>query len=131
VTLSGAKESQKAVSRRDTRTAFGVGFKRALCPIDRPRGESRYEVGKRSGAWIKIKLHLGARIRDRGYTESEGSRKHFGALLGGFCEGKKLKFVGPVGTGFSEKLLRSLRTNPPIPDWATAKVIEAWNVPGF
>ena len=43
-----------------------------------------------------------------GYTEPEGSRKHFGALLVGFYEGKSLKFAGRVGTGFSEKLLRSL-----------------------
>jgi bifunctional non-homologous end joining protein LigD len=43
-----------------------------------------------------------------GYTEPEGSRKYFGALLVGFYEGKKLKFAGRVGTGFSEKLLRTL-----------------------
>jgi ATP-dependent DNA ligase len=43
-----------------------------------------------------------------GYTEPEGSRKHFGALLVGFYEGTNLKFAGRVGTGFSEKLLRSL-----------------------
>ena len=43
-----------------------------------------------------------------GYTEPEGSRKHFGALLVGFYEGKSLKFAGRAGTGFSEKLLRSL-----------------------
>ncbi len=43
-----------------------------------------------------------------GYTEPEGSRKYFGALLVGFYEGKKLKFAGRVGTGFSDKLLRSL-----------------------
>jgi bifunctional non-homologous end joining protein LigD len=43
-----------------------------------------------------------------GYTEPEGSRKHFGALLVGFYEGKIFKFAGRVGTGFSEKLLASL-----------------------
>jgi bifunctional non-homologous end joining protein LigD len=44
-----------------------------------------------------------------GYTEPEGSRKYFGALLVGFYEGKSFKFAGRVGTGFSEKkLLRSL-----------------------
>jgi hypothetical protein len=42
------------------------------------------------------------------YTKPEGARKHFGALLVGFYEGKKLKFAGRVGTGFSEKLLRTL-----------------------
>jgi ATP dependent DNA ligase C terminal region len=43
-----------------------------------------------------------------GYTEPDGSRKHFGALLVGFYEAENLKFAGRVGTGFSEKLLRSL-----------------------
>jgi bifunctional non-homologous end joining protein LigD len=43
-----------------------------------------------------------------GYTEPEGSRKFFGALLVGFYEGKELKFCGRVGTGFTDKLLRSL-----------------------
>jgi hypothetical protein len=42
-----------------------------------------------------------------GYTRT-GSRKYFGALLVGFYEGKKLKFAGRVGTGFSDKLLHSL-----------------------
>ena len=72
------------------------------------RSGSRYEDGKRSGAWIKIKLHLEQEFVIGGYTEPEGSRKYFGALLVGFYQGKKLKFAGRVGTGFSEKLLRSL-----------------------
>jgi hypothetical protein len=25
----------------------------------------------------------------------------------------------------------SMRTDPPIPDWAAAKVVEAWNISGF
>src|SRR5207302_7727605 len=43
-----------------------------------------------------------------GYTNPEGGRKYFGALLVGFYEGKRFKFGGRVGTGFSERLLRSL-----------------------
>jgi bifunctional non-homologous end joining protein LigD len=62
----------------------------------------------RTGTWIKIKLHLEQEFVIGGYTEPEGSRKYFGALLVGFYEGKKLKFAGRVGTGFSEKLLSSL-----------------------
>ena len=72
------------------------------------RTNSRYEAGKRTGAWVKIKLHKEKEFVIGGYTEPEGSRKHFGALLVGFYEGKNLKFAGRVGTGFSEKLLRSL-----------------------
>jgi bifunctional non-homologous end joining protein LigD len=72
------------------------------------RSGSRYEPGKRTGAWIKLKLHQEQEFVIGGYTEPEGSRKYFGALLVGFYEGKKLKFAGRVGTGFSEKLLRTL-----------------------
>jgi bifunctional non-homologous end joining protein LigD len=72
------------------------------------RSGSRYEAGKRTGAWIKIKLHLEQEFIIGGYTDPEGSRKHFGAVLVGFYEGKSLKFAGRIGTGFSEKLLRSL-----------------------
>jgi bifunctional non-homologous end joining protein LigD len=43
-----------------------------------------------------------------GYTEPGGSRKYFVALPVGFYEGKKLKFGGRVGTGFSEKLFSVL-----------------------
>jgi bifunctional non-homologous end joining protein LigD len=72
------------------------------------RAGSRYEAGKHTGAWIKVKLHLEQEFVIGGYTEPEGSRKYFGALLVGFYEGKNLKFGGRVGTGFSDKLLRSL-----------------------
>ena len=54
------------------------------------------------------KAASGARVRHRGIHQPEGSRKYFGALLVGFYEGKKLKFAGRVGTGFTDKLLRSL-----------------------
>src|SRR5271157_5403335 len=72
------------------------------------RAGSRYEAGRRTGAWVKIKLHQEQEFVIGGYTEPEGSRQFFGALLVGFYEGKQLKFGGRVGTGFSDKLLRSL-----------------------
>jgi bifunctional non-homologous end joining protein LigD len=71
---------------------------------------SQYEAGKRSGTWVKIKLHLEQEFVIGGYTDPEGGRKHFGALLVGLYEGKRLKFAGRVGTGFSEKLLNSLHS---------------------
>jgi bifunctional non-homologous end joining protein LigD len=46
----------------------------------------------------------------RASLDPEGSRKHFGALLVGFYEGKRLKFAGRVAIGFSEKLLSSLHS---------------------
>ena len=64
--------------------------------------------GKRSGAWIKLKFHQEQEFLIGGYTEPEGGRKYFGALLVGVYEGKKLIFVGRVGTGFTENLLLTL-----------------------
>jgi bifunctional non-homologous end joining protein LigD len=72
------------------------------------RSGSRYEPGKRSGTWIKLKLHQEQEFVIGGYTEPEGSRKYFGALLVGYYEGRKLKFCGRVGTGFTERLLLTL-----------------------
>jgi bifunctional non-homologous end joining protein LigD len=72
------------------------------------RPGSRYEAGKRSGAWIKIKLHQEQEFVIGGHTEPERSRKYFGALLVGFYEGKKLNLLAESGPGFSEKLLSTL-----------------------
>ena len=43
-----------------------------------------------------------------GFTEPEGSRKHFGSLLLGYYEKGSLLCAGKVGTGFNEALLKSL-----------------------
>jgi bifunctional non-homologous end joining protein LigD len=69
---------------------------------------SHYEAGRRTGNWIKLKLNQEQEFVIGGYTKPEGARKHFGALLVGVYEGKQLKFAGKVGTGFSEKLLRTM-----------------------
>jgi hypothetical protein len=90
------------------RRAFIPDPRIGTCGLIGKRTNSRYEAGKRTGAWVKIKLHKDQEFVIGGYTEPKGSRKHFGALLVGFYEGKNLKFAGRAGTGFSEKLLRSL-----------------------
>ena len=45
------------------------------------RTDSVYESGRRSGAWIKLKLNREQEFVIGGYTKPEGSRKNFGALL--------------------------------------------------
>ncbi len=70
--------------------------------------DSTYESGRRSGAWIKLKLHQEQEFVIGGYTNPEGSRLHFGALLVGIYAKGKLNFCGKVGTGFNQTLLRDL-----------------------
>jgi len=74
----------------------------------RKRKDSIYQAGKRSGAWVKIKLLQEQEMVIGGYTDPEGSRKHFGSLLIGCHEKKGLQFAGKVGTGFSEASLERL-----------------------
>lgn len=70
--------------------------------------DSVYESGRRSGAWIKLKVHQQQEFVIGGFTAPEGTRKHFGALLVGVRDGRSFKLAGKVGTGFNQKLLRSL-----------------------
>ncbi len=60
---------------------------------------------RRSRDWLKIKAQFEQEFVIGGWTEPKGSRSGFGALLLGVYEGKKLRYVGSVGTGFSSKLL--------------------------
>lgn len=72
------------------------------------RAGSVYEAGRRSGAWIKLKTHREQEFVIGGYTDPEGGRKHFGALLMGVYEGKRLVYTGKVGSGYNDALLRAL-----------------------
>ncbi len=73
------------------------------------RPDSQYEPGRRSGAWIKLKFHSEQEFVIGGYTDPEGARQAFGALIVGYYAGSKLMAAGKVGTGFDHALLRSLR----------------------
>ena len=72
------------------------------------RSGSRYEVGKRTGAWIKLKLITEQDFVIGGFTRPEGSRAHLGALLVGSYVGGALHFVAAVGSGYTERSLAEL-----------------------
>lgn len=72
------------------------------------RKDSPYEPGRRSGAWIKLKIEHEQEMVIGGYTNPAGSRKYFGALLIGHYSGKRLLFAGKVGTGFDGTMLKSV-----------------------
>jgi bifunctional non-homologous end joining protein LigD len=72
------------------------------------RPDSRYEPGRRSGAWVKVKITQQQEFVISGYTPPEGSRMYFGSLLVGYYSKDGLLFAGRVGTGFSERALATL-----------------------
>lgn len=73
------------------------------------RKQSTYQIGKRSRDWLKLKTIKTLDCVIVGYTPGEGWRSEYlGALaLAAYHEGK-LEFLGKVGTGFDEGLLKSL-----------------------
>lgn len=68
---------------------------------------SRYVEG-RSTSWLKVKVHQEDEFVIGGFTAPAGARIHFGALLLGAYDNKKLRFVGKVGTGFNSESLAML-----------------------
>jgi len=71
------------------------------------REDSSYPSG-RSPLWIKSKCSRRQEFVIVGYTEPQGSRNHFGALLLGVYDGKILRYAGKVGTGFDFNTLTSI-----------------------
>jgi bifunctional non-homologous end joining protein LigD len=69
---------------------------------------SLYEE-RRSRQWLKIKVTQTAECVIGGYTDPEGSREYFGAIvLGLYDKERRLIHVGQAGTGFDHARLREL-----------------------
>ncbi len=89
------------------RAFFQAATKKGLEGIIAKKGDSTYQP-HRSRDWLKIKTKKRQEVVIGGFTEPKGSRKKFGALLVGvYCRGK-LVYVGHVGGGFDEQLLRDV-----------------------
>jgi bifunctional non-homologous end joining protein LigD len=74
------------------------------------RIEARYESGRRSEAWLKLKLQFRAEFVVGGFTEPRNSRPYLGALLlGAHDAAGRLIYVGHMGGGFSREALRQMR----------------------
>ena len=67
------------------------------------RKGSRYQPGRRSRDWLKIKTHGRQEFVIAGYTLGQGRREgRFGSLILGYWQGDELVYAGNVGTGFTD-----------------------------
>jgi DNA ligase D-like protein (predicted ligase) len=81
-------------------------------------------VHSRTSNWLKLKCVNRQEFVIGGYTDPEGERIGFGALLVGYYEGDVLRYAGKIGTGYDEETLASLsdrlqsieRQTPPFDD---------------
>jgi bifunctional non-homologous end joining protein LigD len=72
------------------------------------RADSPY-TGGRSRDWLKFKAENSQEFVIGGFTDPQGSRSGFGALLIGYYdEAGKLAYAGKVGTGFDQETLANL-----------------------
>ncbi|MBV9579900.1 MAG: non-homologous end-joining DNA ligase, partial [Chloroflexi bacterium] len=75
------------------------------------RRDSRYETGKRSDSWIKVKATYSEEFVVGGYTPGSGARADtFGSLVVGYYKpgADKLTYVGHAGSGFDDRTLQAV-----------------------
>ena len=73
------------------------------------RADSRYESGRRSRSWLKIKLPQTALLAIVGFTRGKGARAPLGSLLLAWHARGKLVFAGAAGSGLDDATVESLR----------------------
>jgi bifunctional non-homologous end joining protein LigD len=97
------------------RSEEGIICKRADAPYRSGRGRD----------WLRVKCTKGQEVVVVGFTDPEGARTGFGALIVGVHDPSgALRFAGKVGTGFTETSLRELHAKlrkletakPPVTD---------------
>jgi DNA ligase D-like protein (predicted ligase) len=96
-----ARDARPALERACADEWEGLIAKRADAPY----------VHRRSPDWLKLKCARGQEFVVGGFTEPQGSRVGFGALLLGYYQADGgFRYAGKVGTGWDTKTLRALRS---------------------
>lgn len=91
----------------DNQASFDEACRQGLEGLIVKRMDAPYRAG-RGRSWLKVKCEQRQEFVIGGFTEPSGSRQGFGALLVGYYEGAELRYAGKVGTGFSDRLLKTL-----------------------
>ncbi len=89
------------------RELFDLAAQNGLEGIVAKRADSPY-VSDRSPYWVKLKITKTVDAVVGGWTEARTSALPLGSLLLGLYQGKKLRFIGHVGSGFDAKKLKEL-----------------------
>ncbi len=88
----------------DATAAIRASRELGLEGIVAKRLDGRYEPGRRSRSWIKIKHHSTQEVVVGGWRPGKGHRAgSIGSLLVGIPDGGALTYIGRVGTGFRDR----------------------------
>jgi bifunctional non-homologous end joining protein LigD len=111
--LAGALRADPRVRLSEHIEGDGIAFfeaarARSLEGIMAKGRHSRYEPGKRSMAWPKVKIRPEQELVVGGMTRGTGKAVELGALLVGFYEDGALRYAGKVGAGFNDRIRAEL-----------------------
>ena len=101
---SASRPTSKGRARRSTRRPQASGLEGIIAKLRR----SRYEPGRRTNAWLKLKIRPEQELVVGGWTPGEGNARDLGALAVGVYEDGKLRFGGKVGSGFTGAIRKDL-----------------------
>jgi bifunctional non-homologous end joining protein LigD len=87
---------------------FATAAKMGLEGIMAKKSDSVYTPGFRTKEWLKIKINKRQEVVIGGFTKNDDTSKAFSALLVGVYDGKRLNYMGKIGTGFSDKLQKEM-----------------------
>ena len=107
--LAGSHCQVPPAFARDGANALAVSSAQGLEGVVAKRRDSRYEPGRRSACWVKIKNVATQAVVVGGWKPGQGRRAGgIGSLLLGIPGPDGLEFVGHVGTGFTDAALLDL-----------------------
>jgi bifunctional non-homologous end joining protein LigD len=110
---------------------FNAAQRMGLEGIIAKKRSSTYTSDLRSRDWLKIKVHKRQEVIIGGFTKNEATPKSFSSLLLGVYENGAFRYVGKVGTGFSDKLQKEMmmQFKPLITDTSQFDVLPDINKP--
>lgn len=92
----------------DGEALFEAAREHGLEGVIAKRGDSRYEAGRRSPRWLKLKIPRSATLAIVGYSEGLGSRRSLGSLALGWQRDGRLVYAGNAGSGLSDDAIAHL-----------------------
>lgn len=87
---------------------FHAAEKAGIEGIMAKKADSAYSAGDRSKEWLKVKVERRQEVVIGAFTRNAGTDKLFSALAIGVYEKGVLRYIGKVGTGWSEKKQKEL-----------------------
>jgi bifunctional non-homologous end joining protein LigD len=107
--LNGASWQTPPHEVGDGSATSEVSLRFGLEGVVAKRLDARYEPGRRSHAWVKVKNQLRQEFVVGGWQPGEKGRTgSIGSLLVGYYEGDVLNYAGKVGSGLSGAVIADL-----------------------